>query len=96
MDNKCSICWENIVNINSTITICKHMFHATCLHEWMKIKRNCPMCRTRIIPNRQDGQSLITDFYSTNRINNPVRELGIYYDDGETILFDYLDYEGEI
>jgi len=60
----CPICMDNLFTEPSdsnsellkspapTITImqtpCKHKFHIKCLQEWMKIKLECPFCRTGI------------------------------------------------
>lgn len=37
---------EIIVTINRT---CNHSFHKGCLVEWLKIKKECPLCRNKII-----------------------------------------------
>lgn len=39
-DNK-----EIIVTIDKT---CNHSFHKDCLVEWLKIKKECPLCRNKI------------------------------------------------
>lgn len=43
----CSICLENY-NDDSDVCIlkCKHMFHRDCIKSWLKVKRNCPYCKT--------------------------------------------------
>ena len=40
----CPICQEHIPIHYFTITPCDHVFHSNCLHEWLKIKRTCPLC----------------------------------------------------
>ena len=40
----CPICHDVIIPNNSTVTSCSHIFHVTCLFEWLKIKRSCPLC----------------------------------------------------
>ncbi len=45
--NKCSICLETITK-NGKITNCNHTFHNNCLNQWLKKKKNCPICRTKI------------------------------------------------
>lgn len=47
---ECSICFEEIKR-GKTLT-CGHEFHAKCINQWVKVgrNRNCPMCRTYIIP----------------------------------------------
>lgn len=43
MDNICSICLEESPDV---ITQCNHQFHKSCLDEWLKIRTNCPLCRS--------------------------------------------------
>ena len=31
-----------------TIEQCDHVFHSTCLIEWKKNNKSCPMCRTNL------------------------------------------------
>jgi len=31
-------------------TPCEHAFHAKCLEEWIKYKRQCPICRAVLPP----------------------------------------------
>lgn len=40
----CSICLEQL-NDNITLRKCNHLFHISCLKNWHKINRNCPVCR---------------------------------------------------
>lgn len=45
----CAICLD-IVCINSVdLTPCTHVFHWTCIAEWYKISKTCPVCRKIII-----------------------------------------------
>lgn len=39
----CSICLENMVESETTLTQCSHRFHTTCLQRWNK--NSCPNCR---------------------------------------------------
>ena len=32
------------------ITPCKHKFHESCLKNWVKIRLECPICRSQIPP----------------------------------------------
>ena len=32
------------------ITPCDHVFHSVCLEKWMKLKNECPYCKTNIPP----------------------------------------------
>ncbi|KAJ9073083.1 hypothetical protein DSO57_1020242 [Entomophthora muscae] len=33
------------------VTPCRHYFHTSCLEQWMRIKLECPVCRTSLPPN---------------------------------------------
>ncbi len=49
---ECSICKEciNINKDNDTYLVpcCKQYFHVECLDEWVKYKKDCPLCRKNI------------------------------------------------
>ena len=46
MDNSCPICYEDLdLKPNSKLIYCNHEFHIECIHHWLKIKSNCPICR---------------------------------------------------
>lgn len=45
----CSICIDeqytsDIVKLNS----CEHLFHKSCIRNWILVKSNCPLCRTDV------------------------------------------------
>jgi len=46
-DDECCICMDNFLTEGGVIEfpICKHMYHAHCLDEWLARKTTCPMCR---------------------------------------------------
>lgn len=46
----CSICQDDLKEGERirTIASCQHLFHATCLDEWLSRKPECPMCRKSI------------------------------------------------
>lgn len=45
-DTSCVICLDGFSDDNDTRLLkCKHFFHLTCLDEWLKKKRECPVCR---------------------------------------------------
>lgn len=65
--SQCSICMTEFSDepevIVRQIHHCHHLFHETCLEEWLtKGARTCPLCR---------GQSLIQEPCSTSRIHEP-------------------------
>ena len=40
----CAICQECVCPASSTFTRCNHVFHSSCLGEWLQIRRSCPLC----------------------------------------------------
>jgi len=45
--NFCSICLEKFLEKdNITYLPCLHLFHENCIFEWLKRKRDCPVCKT--------------------------------------------------
>lgn len=53
-DNEiCSICLNSLKYDKNEkpvqLSICKHYFHDSCLHEWLNTKLNCPICRHKTI-----------------------------------------------
>ena len=47
--NECTICLEDL-DKNSSVSVlkCGHEFHTSCIKDWMKIKKTCPICRKKI------------------------------------------------
>lgn len=50
---KCSICLRDETSQDDAdpltyISKCLHEFHESCINEWIKIKRSCPICRMNI------------------------------------------------
>jgi hypothetical protein len=43
-DNICVICLEHLKS-DITKKNCNHFFHISCLKNWHKINRTCPVCR---------------------------------------------------
>lgn len=49
-EEKCSICLENLDDINIKKTNCNHLFHKQCIYEWINNnKTTCPLCRENIL-----------------------------------------------
>lgn len=51
---ECSICLTDIRDtVGSEIFIsrtkCGHFFHKNCLEEWIKKRKNCPVCRSKVL-----------------------------------------------
>ena len=55
----CSICLEEIWNGKVQLTVmtdCGHRYHKECLDNWLKIKENCPLCREKIPPSKEEQE----------------------------------------
>ena len=63
-DNQCVICTQNYTKDHThspTELKCGHVFGRSCIVEWRKISRSCPMCRQHfVIPKAPPDTSLIT------------------------------------
>lgn len=53
MEEKCSVCYEELKLENSVKTPCNHFFCSNCFFRWLRTKNTCPMCRLDFI-NRND------------------------------------------
>ena len=42
--DKCAICLDDLTK-DTTTTECGHIFHASCIEKWKRIKPTCPTCR---------------------------------------------------
>ena len=48
-DIKCTICLDEFENeSNISLTECRHIFHTDCIKEWVRYKKECPVCRNEI------------------------------------------------
>ena len=45
---ECAICLETNDNKLKKLVNCNHVFHESCLNEWLKINPICPLCRTNV------------------------------------------------
>ena len=46
-DDNCPICLEpNNDDESIEIPCCKNRFHSRCYRRWIKVKSNCPLCRS--------------------------------------------------
>ena len=47
---KCPICHDifHLEENISKIRKCRHIFHKTCLDQWLHVKKMCPMCRYKL------------------------------------------------
>jgi len=53
----CIICREEMVAGAAKKLHCGHIFHTNCLRSWLERQQTCPMCRTPVIPPRQQEQA---------------------------------------
>ena len=43
----CSICLDRVKRVSSRrVLTCAHVFHASCIAEWLQRSNRCPLCRT--------------------------------------------------
>jgi len=71
----CSICFEDFVGKNKSISDCcqlpcSHCFHTKCVSEWYVEKKTCPLCRETLVCE----QSITDDEEQTN-INRMIENL---------------------
>ncbi len=51
INNGCSICLGNLNNSTTKKISCNHIFHETCINEWLNNNSSCPLCRIFIKTN---------------------------------------------
>eukprot|EP00347_Sterkiella_histriomuscorum_P019496 403341406 len=49
-ENQCPLCYG--ARINTTATVCGHLFCWDCIHTSIKIKQECPQCREPCVPQK--------------------------------------------
>ena len=61
--NNCVICYDeiNTTDLNTIKTKCRHVFHKTCLDNWIIQNDTCPTCR------QPDPKNRLADFYQNAR-----------------------------
>ena len=50
-NKQCSICFEDYVENDEYVELpcdTRHMFHTSCITEWLKQKDTCPLCKTPV------------------------------------------------
>ena len=52
-DQECPICFGNMKDKVVKYTICKHVFHKSCLNKWLQNKSSCPSCRSYVKPLKE-------------------------------------------
>jgi hypothetical protein len=52
----CPVCLDNFddaSNLEVVSTACNHLFHSTCLSEWVHRRQNCALCRAPVTVRRE-------------------------------------------
>lgn len=54
LDNQeCCICLDNVGEKQAgVVTQCKHVFHESCIREWLMMNATCPLCRAAVAPSQ--------------------------------------------
>jgi hypothetical protein len=48
--SQCSICMEQFTEGEQLVSLrCKHLYHESCVRQWLQRRGNCPNCRTLAI-----------------------------------------------
>lgn len=45
---ECSICYDDIYEDDMTTLPCAHMFHNSCIQQWLNQNPTCPVCRNHV------------------------------------------------
>ena len=64
IEDDCSICY-NSLNQDSIKLRCSHIFHKSCISEWIKQSVTCPICRTNIFVCSNCNGSGVIFYYFT-------------------------------
>lgn len=75
-DNICVICIDNIdiTNSDTSKIDCNHIFHKSCIDEWLNINQKCPICIRNIVDYKSSivKNNNITINNRQNRQNNNI------------------------
>lgn len=47
-NEECCICLDNAVELPWVLLPCGHMFHISCITQWLITRETCPVCRVRV------------------------------------------------
>jgi len=72
MNNICIICNKKIDNleIDYSITICKHVSHTSCLLNYMQKSYFCPKCRKELLENKFETDDVSNNDIEKKNINS--------------------------
>ena len=79
LQENCCICCSNYEDINDELKPvnlkCNHIFHDSCIKEWLKKSGTCPICRTNIFEcNNCNGSGI--RYYNFTGVIIPLEERG--------------------
>ena len=49
LEDSCCICQDKLATFNTVKLECNHIYHTTCLDNWIKNNYNCCLCRKRVV-----------------------------------------------
>jgi hypothetical protein len=79
MEQVCSICLEKINYYDLKIQkCCNNKFHIKCIHEWLKNKNTCPLCRSEYLVLTPKEYLKIKDFFNKNNMPNIMLKIDIF------------------
>ncbi|KAG2672479.1 hypothetical protein I3843_13G036300 [Carya illinoinensis] len=52
VSSSCSICLDDYKesDVLQLMPDCGHLFHPKCIHPWLRLHPNCPLCRNTLVP----------------------------------------------
>lgn len=48
---ECAICLDDFVDGETcrVLIVCNHIYHSSCIDQWLKFQLNCPICRKPVV-----------------------------------------------
>jgi hypothetical protein len=86
--DKCSICYNYMLEKNIVIIECKHKFHFNCLDTWKKKSNSCPLCRKDIektILITEEVSNQINNLIINNEVSEDINPYDEYYHNGISV-----------
>jgi len=76
IDEECAICYSDFIEDKDAYKLkCKHVFHNSCINQWIKNSKTCPICRYNIFMcNKCEGKGVI--YYQFIGVVIPLEERG--------------------
>jgi hypothetical protein len=73
----CSICHDNFNSDTCGVLNCGHIFHQTCIEEWLNYSINCPLCRINCSSECIDCKGTHIVYYDYHGTVIPIEERGL-------------------